>query len=57
MMFVNIGTAAGQSVGGVLTDAVGFRWMVLIMGVINLVNIPVVFGIFRRRPSPQGAKS
>jgi len=49
MMFVNVGTSAGQSVSGMLTEAVGFKWMVLIMGAINLMNIPIVVGIFRRR--------
>jgi PAT family beta-lactamase induction signal transducer AmpG len=49
MMFVNIGTAAGQSVGGMLTERLGFMGMVLLMGAINLLNIPVVIGIFRGR--------
>jgi PAT family beta-lactamase induction signal transducer AmpG len=49
MMFVNIGTAAGQSIGGMLTERLGFTGMVLLMGFINLLNIPVVIGIFRGR--------
>ncbi len=48
MMFVNIGTAGGQSVGGMLTERLGFSGMVLVMGAINLINIPIVIGIFRR---------
>jgi predicted MFS family arabinose efflux permease len=47
MTFVNIGTAAGQSVGGILTERLGFTGMELLMGSINLLNIPVVIGIFR----------
>jgi PAT family beta-lactamase induction signal transducer AmpG len=51
MMFVNLGTAVGQPVAGVLTESLGFNWMVLLMGTINLLNILVVIGIFRiRRP-------
>ena len=48
MMFVNIGTAGGQSVGGILTERLGFSGMVLVMGAINLINIPIVYAIFRR---------
>jgi PAT family beta-lactamase induction signal transducer AmpG len=48
MMFVNIGTAGGQSIGGMLTERLGFSGMVLVMGAINLINIPIVIGIFRR---------
>jgi PAT family beta-lactamase induction signal transducer AmpG len=52
MMFVNLGTALGQSVGGVLTESLGFNWMALVMGAINLLGILLVFGIFRaRRPA------
>jgi hypothetical protein len=32
-----------------LTERLGFTGMVLLMGVINLLNIPVVIGIFRGR--------
>jgi MFS family permease len=48
MMFVNLGTAGGQSVGGMLTERLGFTGMALVLGLLNLVNIPLVFGIFRR---------
>jgi PAT family beta-lactamase induction signal transducer AmpG len=48
MMFVNIGNAGGQSVGGMLAERLGFTGMVLVMGAINLINIPIVIGIFRR---------
>jgi PAT family beta-lactamase induction signal transducer AmpG len=55
MMFVNIGTAGGQSVGGMLAERLGFTGMVLVMGAINLINIPVVIGIFRRSQRRQEA--
>jgi predicted MFS family arabinose efflux permease len=48
MMFVNIGTAGGQSIGGMLTERLGFTGMVLIMGAINLINVSIVIGIFRQ---------
>jgi PAT family beta-lactamase induction signal transducer AmpG len=49
MMFVNIGTVGGQVVGGILTERTGFNMMVIIMGAINLLNVFLVFGVFRRR--------
>ena len=49
MMFINLGTVGGQAVGGMLTESLGFSGMVLAMGLINLVNIPFVVGIFRQR--------
>jgi PAT family beta-lactamase induction signal transducer AmpG len=55
MLFVNVGTAVGQSVGGLLAENLGFGAMALIMGAVNLLNIAVVIGIFRRRqPVPAG---
>jgi predicted MFS family arabinose efflux permease len=48
MMFVNIGTAGGQSVGGILSERLGFGGMALVMGLINLLNIPIVIAVFRR---------
>lgn len=52
MLFVNVGTAIGQPVGGLLADRLGFEQMALIMGAINLINILLVIGIFRaKRPS------
>ena len=52
MLFVNVGTAVGQPLGGMLAENLGFGWMALIMGAINLVNILVVIGIFRRQARP-----
>jgi PAT family beta-lactamase induction signal transducer AmpG len=48
MMFVNIGTAGGQSIGGMLSERLGFNMMVLVMGAISLVSIPIVMRIFRK---------
>ena len=49
MMFVNIGTVGGQALGGVLTESLGFGGMVLALGAVNLLNIPLVFAVFRQR--------
>jgi predicted MFS family arabinose efflux permease len=49
MLFVNVGTAVGQPVGGLLAENLGFGAMALMMGAVNLVNIAVVIGTFRRR--------
>ena len=55
MMFVNIGTAGGQTVGGMLSERLGFNMMVLVMGAISLLSIPIVMGIFRKKPSTAAA--
>jgi predicted MFS family arabinose efflux permease len=52
MMFVNLGTAGGQTVAGMLTERLGFTRMVLVMGLVNLMTIPLVIGIFRRPHAP-----
>lgn len=57
MMFVNIGTAGGQTVGGILTEQLGFNGMVLVMGALNLLNILLVMRIFRKVPDASTAIS
>ena len=49
MMFVNLGTVGGQAIGGQLTDRFGFGTMVLVLGLLNLVNIPVVLALFGKK--------
>ncbi|MGD8456797.1 MAG: MFS transporter [Anaerolineales bacterium] len=49
MMFINVGTVGGQVLGGVLTEQTGFNTMVIIMGAINLLNVFLVLGVFRKR--------
>ncbi|MBN2000682.1 MFS transporter [candidate division KSB1 bacterium] len=51
MMFINIGTVIGQTLGGVLTQNLGFKGMSLIMGFINLINVFLVILLFRKRQS------
>jgi PAT family beta-lactamase induction signal transducer AmpG len=51
MMFINLGTVGGQAIGGLVTEAWGFSVMVLVFGVLNLVNIPLVVKMFKERAS------
>jgi MFS family permease len=46
MLFINVGTAVGQPVGGILAENLGFGGMALLMGAINLINILLVIKIF-----------
>ncbi|MBN1177688.1 MAG: MFS transporter [Anaerolineae bacterium] len=48
MMFINLGTVGGQMLGGTLTETLGFGAMTLVMGGINLLNLLLIFGIFRK---------
>ncbi len=49
MMFMNIGTVIGQSVGGALTENLGFKMMCVIMGLINIINAVFVVIMFRKK--------
>ncbi len=46
MMFINLGTVGGQVIGGQLTERFGFTTMVIIFGVVNLANVPLLFGLY-----------
>lgn len=48
MMFVNLGTVGGQSIGGILTESLGFEMMVIIFGLLNLINIPIILTLSRK---------
>ena len=48
MMFVNLGTVGGQSIGGILTENLGFGVMVIILGLLNLVNVPIILTLSRK---------
>jgi len=48
MMFINLGAMGGQIIGGFLTESIGFNQMILVMGLINLVSIFFVIGIFKK---------
>ncbi len=55
MVFVNLGTVGGQILGGMFTESMGFNMMVVVMGAINLINIFLVIGVFKRRATSQPA--
>jgi len=48
MMFVNLGTVGGQIMGGQVIEQYGFSAMVIVFGIINLVNVPLVIHIFKK---------
>ena len=56
MLFINVGTAVGQPVGGLLAKNLGFSTMALLMGAINLVNILLVIRVFAKRPSASATR-
>jgi len=45
----NVGIGLGQPLSGALDDAVGFRWMFAVLAVLNLLTLPLVYGVFRLR--------
>jgi len=45
----NVGIGLGQPFSGALVDAVGFRWMFVVLGALNLLTLPAVYGVFRLR--------
>jgi PAT family beta-lactamase induction signal transducer AmpG len=45
----NVGIGLGQPLSGALVDAVGFRWMFVVLAVLNLLTLPLVYGVFRLR--------
>ena len=46
MLFINVGTAVGQPVGGLLAAELGFGGMALLMGAVNLINVLLVIRVF-----------
>jgi predicted MFS family arabinose efflux permease len=46
---VAVGIGLGQPLSGLLTDAFGFSWMFAVLAALNLLTLPVVYGIFRLR--------
>jgi PAT family beta-lactamase induction signal transducer AmpG len=45
----NVGIGLGQPLSGALVDAFGFRWMFAVLAALNLLTLPLVFGVFRLR--------
>ncbi len=52
----NFGIGAGQPLAGVLVDTIGFRWMFVVFAVVNLLALPVVFGVFNLKKELAGGE-
>jgi PAT family beta-lactamase induction signal transducer AmpG len=48
VVFAGIG-GLGQPLSGALVDAFGFRWMFAVLAALNLLTLPLVYGVFRLR--------
>ena len=53
MAMGNVGIGLGQPLSGALVDAVGFRWMFVVLAVINVLTLPLIYGIFSLRKDVQ----
>ena len=42
MAVTNVAQGVGMFISGSLSDLVGFRWVFLIMGALNLLAVPVI---------------
>ena len=49
MAVANIGTGIGFGVSGILVDAIGYRWTFVAIAALNLLALPLIPVIFRRR--------
>lgn len=49
MAFTNIGQGIGLGLGGALSDAITFRWTFVAFAALNLLVLPFLPAIFRRR--------
>ncbi|MDY7041464.1 MAG: MFS transporter [Chloroflexota bacterium] len=45
----NIGIGVGAPLAGTLVDTAGFRGMFVVLAVVNLLSLPLVYGVFRLR--------
>ncbi|MDY7079144.1 MAG: MFS transporter [Chloroflexota bacterium] len=45
----NLGIGLGAPLAGTLVDSVGFRWMFGVLAIINILSLPLIYGIFRLR--------
>lgn len=49
MAVTNVAQGVGMAVGGGLTDAIGFRWTFAIIAALNVVALPLLPIVFRRK--------
>ncbi len=55
MAVANVGTGVGLAVSGSLVDAIGYRWTFVAIAALNLLALPLITPIFRRRVPAQAA--
>ncbi len=49
MAMSNIGQGIGMGIGGMLADGIGFRWTFVIFALLNLLALPLLPLVFRRK--------
>ena len=54
MAVANIGTGVGFAVSGALVDSIGYRYTFVVIAALNLLALPLIPVIFRRRPARPG---
>jgi PAT family beta-lactamase induction signal transducer AmpG len=52
MALGNFGIGLGQPIAGALMDNMGFRWTFIVFALINLLALPLIPFIFKKKPSP-----
>lgn len=51
MAIANIGTGIGMAVTGVMVDAMGYPWTFVILAGLNLLALPLIPMVFKRKPA------
>ncbi|MBN1372196.1 MAG: MFS transporter [Anaerolineaceae bacterium] len=50
MAFTNVGQAIGLGLGGTIVDAIGYTWTLIGFAAVNLLVLPLLPAVFRRKP-------
>jgi len=53
MAIANIGTGIGLAVTGVMADSIGYPWTFIILAGINLLALPLIPAVFKKKPENQ----
>jgi PAT family beta-lactamase induction signal transducer AmpG len=51
MAIANIGTGIGMAVTGVMVDSLGYTWTFIILAGLNLMALPLIPVVFKRKPA------
>ena len=57
MAIANIGTGIGMAVTGVLVDSLGYPWTFVILAGLNLLALPLIPMVFKRKPAKDVGES